>query len=120
MYAGSLRAMRLWALSLVFLYLYFYHRQHLRVMPPPGLRYPFICVDDCARSFRSQRGLSLHQTVCILSRETRDRELHELALAAEAQDLYNNAPPSTRDIVSYECIKLRNHQTNYVIMFNLD
>ena len=92
--------MRFWALSLVLFSLYIYSRQHLQAMPPPALRYPFICVDECACSFRSQRGLSLHQTVCMLSRETRDRELHQLAQAAEAQDLYNDMPPSTRDIVS--------------------
>ena len=56
------------------------------VMP----RYPFICVPNCQRGFRSERGLSIHQSACQPYRLEQEEELMALAQAAEA---YHALPP---------------------------
>ena len=52
--------------------------------------YPFTCVPHCPRGFRSQRGLSIHQSACQAYQLEQEQELLVLAQAAEA---YRALPP---------------------------
>ena len=63
-------------------------------MPPQ--RFPFHCISGCTTSgFRSQRGLSIHQSTCRVYKEDQRRELQELAQAAEAEEEYIRRLAST-------------------------
>ena len=56
-------------------------------------RYSFACVPSCARAFGSQRGLSIHQSVCLAYSQDQEQELQALAQAAHAEQGYDVLPP---------------------------
>ena len=62
-------------------------------MPP--VRFSFYCVKECYCGFGSRRGLSLHQGACKLYKEDQRRQFRELALAAEAEEVYVRQEQST-------------------------